>query len=442
MLKGKKQPQLPVRRTKKNQSPVRTDSQGIFKKLAQAEKELANQRELNKKLSDILELQMTILEKSLTGYYIVLNGKFHIMNSMASSFSGYRPGELIGKRADFLVHPEDRAAVKKKARLMLKEKGEPPYEFRILTKKGEPRWLLEAIVPISFEGKQAILGTSMDITRQKLFEQKMIESENLYRTIFETTGSMTMIGDEHKNISLLNAEFEKFTGYRREDWEGRRSWTEYIHKDDLPFMEESHRMRRINPEAVPKTYESRLIDSQGKIRHILLSTSMIPGTKNHVSTAMDITNLKEAETQLIRKSENLSELNTALKVLLNQRENDRKDFEATLLSNVKELVLPGIEKIRRMDPEKKFLAYLDLLESNLKHIVAPFSRTLSANYTNLTSTEIEVANFVKEGKNSKEISELLNITSSCVDIHRYHIRKKLGLARRDNLRAFLKSLPS
>ena len=257
-----------------------------------------------------------IINKSLSGYYIVLKGKFYMMNAMAISLSGYKAYELIGKKADFLIHPEDRDAVKKSAHAMLKGKIKAPHEFRIITKKGDVRWVVETVIPIVVKNRPAILGNSMDITQQKLAEQKLIESENIYQTIFETTGSMTIIGDEKKNICLLNAEFEKLTGFRREDWEGKRSWTEYTHEDDLPRMEEYHRMRRINPEAVPKTYESRIIDREGKIKHILINTSMIPETKKHVSSAMDVTELKEAEEQLIRKTENLSELNTALKVLL------------------------------------------------------------------------------------------------------------------------------
>lgn len=411
------------------------------KKIHELEEELLQARKLIEALSEIQKLQSTLLEKSLTGFCMFVDGKIYALNPIAIGFTGYDVQELIGQEPDFLVHPDDREAVKESARAMLKEERTSPYEFRVLTKQKEVRWVVEVIVPIMFRGKRAILTNGMDITQRKLIEQKLIESENIYRTIFETTGTFTMIGDEDKKISLLNAEFEKLTGYRREDWEGKKSWTEYTHKDDRSRMEEYHRMRRINPEAVPKVYESRVIDHQGQVKHILVKVSMIPGTTKHVSSAMDITDLKEAEKELIRKSENLAELNTALKVLLKQREDDRKELETNLLSNVKEFVLPCIEKIREINPEKKSHAYIDLLASNLENILTPFSRTLSAKYMNLTSKEIEVANFVKDGKSSKEIAALLNVSSSCVDIHRYHIRKKLGLGRRRiNLQAYLKNL--
>ena len=113
-----------------------------------------------------------------------------------------------------------------------------------------------------------------------------------------------------------------------------------------------------------------------------------------------------------------------------------------MLSNVKEVVVPYIERLKKLSLDKKGQAYIGLLESNLGNILTPFSRTLSAKYMNLTSKEIEVANFIKNGKSSKDIADLMNVSSNCVDIHRYHIRKKLGLNRkRVNLRSYLKSLP-
>lgn len=403
--------------------------------------ELKKQKKLNEVLVESQDIQQRILERSVVGYYISLAGKFRIMNPIAVSYTGYELGELIGRESDFMIHPDDREEVIQNAHSMLRGERISPYEFRIVTKQQGIRWVLEAVVPITFEGKRAILGNAMDITQRRLADQKLMESENLYRTVFENTGTMTTIDDGNKVITLVNSGWEKVTGYRKEDWEGKKKWTEYIDKRDLPRMEEYHRLRRITPQSVPRTYECRAIDSQGRIRNLLTTVGIIPGTKNNVSSSVDITELKEAEKKLIKKSEDLAELNSALKILLKQREDDRIELEKTLLSNIKKFVLPYIEKIRQKDFDKKHLTYVDLLASNLENILAPFSRTLSSKYMSLTSKEIEVANFIKEGKSSKEIAELLNVSSGCVDIHRYHIRSKLGLSnQRANLKAFLQSL--
>jgi DNA-binding CsgD family transcriptional regulator len=86
-------------------------------------------------------------------------------------------------------------------------------------------------------------------------------------------------------------------------------------------------------------------------------------------------------------------------------------------------------------------AFVGILESNLKEILSPFSRKLSSRYLLLTPKEIQIANFVKEGRTSKEIAEILNVSKSAVDIHRYRLRNKLGLNnQKANLRTHLVTL--
>ncbi|MEE9911635.1 MAG: PAS domain S-box protein [Deltaproteobacteria bacterium] len=412
------------------------------KKNRSSEKDVIRRKRLNETLLETKNIQNTILEKSLVGYYIVSEGIFCVANPTVISYTGYSREEMIGKKADYLIHPDDRQEVKRNAHAMLSGNLAYPYEFRIVTKQKEIRWIVEAVAPILFEGKPAILGNSMDITARKLAEKRLMESENLYRTIFETTGTSTTINAEDKTIVMVNSEFEKLTGYRKEDWEGKRKWTEMLEKKDVPRLEAYHRQRRIDPDSVPRTYESNIINSKGEIRTLLNTVSIIPGTRKHVSSAMDITEMKEKENELIVKSQRLEELNTALKVLLKQREDDRRELEATLLSNMKELVLPYVKKIKESKMDEKHLAYIDLLASNLENIMAPFSHRLSAKYTNLTSKEIEVANLIKQGRNSKEIARILNVSRVCVDVHRYHVRSKLGLnKKKTNLKAYLSSFP-
>jgi len=404
------------------------------------EEEVALLQQANERLKEIQNFQNTLLEKSLVGYYVISEGKFCAVNSTVLSYTGYSQDELIGKDAIFLVHPDDKKQVQKKARAMLHGKLASPYEYRIITNNHEILWIMESVTAILYAGRRSVLGNSVDITRLKSTEKKLLESENLYRTIFETTGTATAIVEEDKTVSMVNSEWEKLTGYLKKDWEGKKKWTELADKRDLPRMKRYHRLRRIDPNAVPRSYEYHLIDSQGNVKNVLTTADVIPGTKKHVSSFVDITSLKEKEKELIDKSQSLAELNTTLKVLLKQREADRAELEKALLSNIKLFVIPNIEKLRKSNIDEKSMIYVDLVASNLENSLSPLSLKLSANLMNLTPTEIQVVNLIKDGKSSKQIADLLSISRGAIDVYRYRIRTKLGLERKTNLRSYLASL--
>jgi sigma-B regulation protein RsbU (phosphoserine phosphatase) len=138
-------------------------------------------------------------------------------------------------------------------------------------------------------------------------EQRLRTSENLYRTIFETTGNATVIIEEDTMVSLMNREAEKLTGYSKEEVEGKKSWSEIIVSEDLDRLKEYHRLRRVNPDAVPSTYETALTDKQGKLKNVMVMAAMIPGTTKSVASLLDITGHKRMEGELKKRIKELEE---------------------------------------------------------------------------------------------------------------------------------------
>lgn len=93
----------------------------------------------------------------------------------------------------------------------------------------------------------------------------------------------------------------------------------------------------------------------------------------------------------------------------------------------------------RLHPEQ--ISYVDIVETNLNDILSPFLQKMSVKYANFTSTEIQVANLIKAGKTSKEIADIMNVSTGTIDTHRNNIRAKLNLNRKKiNLRTYLNSL--
>jgi PAS domain S-box-containing protein len=137
--------------------------------------------------------------------------------------------------------------------------------------------------------------------------------------------------------------------------------------------------------------------------------------------------LRKRERELKIKSSNLQEVNTAMKVLLDQREKDRREVEEMVLNNVKELLLPYLEKLKKTKLADLQLAHIRVIETNLDNIISPFLRHLHSKYLNLTPKETRVATLVKEGHTTKEIADLLGMSIAAVEFHRNNIRRKLGL---------------
>ena len=152
--------------------------------------------------------------------------------------------------------------------------------------------------------------------------------------------------------------------------------------------------------------------------------------------------LKNREKELEIKSRNLEELNTALTVLLKKREEDKNHLEERVLANVNEMVIPYMEKLKNTHLSSEQNAYLSILDSHLNDIISPFLVKMSTKYRRFTPKEIQVATLVKDGKTTKEIASLMNVCSGAIELHRNHIREKLGLTNKKmNLRSYLLSLP-
>jgi PAS domain S-box-containing protein len=151
--------------------------------------------------------------------------------------------------------------------------------------------------------------------------------------------------------------------------------------------------------------------------------------------------LREREADLQIEKENLQEANTALRVLLKRREMDKRDLEEQVLYNIKELIQPYLDKIRHLNKDESTNAFISIIESNLNDITASFSRRLALEFYDLSKAEFKVANFIRQGKSSREIAADLGLSVRTVEAYRNSIRRKLRIKNRKvNLRTFLLSV--
>ena len=113
-------------------------------------------------------------------------------------------------------------------------------------------------------------------TRRKKVEKVLKEPEACYNTIFENTGTAMVIIEEDEKISLVNTEFEKLSGYSKEELEGKKSLTEFVVKDDLKKTKEYRPLRRVNSKAASRNYEVQFVDRKGNVRAVSYTHLTLP----------------------------------------------------------------------------------------------------------------------------------------------------------------------
>lgn len=282
-------------------------------------------------------------------------------------------------------------------------------------------------------------------------------------------------------LKYVNQSLASMHGYTVDEIR-RVSREDLIHPEDLQKIDE-HVVKLTSNEPVPRKLIFRGIKKGGEAVYIENHDCRLTTSQGHsaiIGTAMDITERLKTEEELRQsrerleeliaertlqlselnerllddiqkridvekaleiKSINLTEANTALKVLLRQRDEDRRELEEAFSSNVKELVLRFTHMLRdtRLDENQALL--VDIVEQNLRDMISTFPERM--NTFGFTPKEMEIIFLLRQGTTSKQIAKLLNVTMDAVNRHRYHIRKKLGVnKKKSNLRVHLMSLES
>ena len=230
-------------------------------------------------------------------------GRFLMANKATAERYGMTVDQLVG-RLQSEVHP-DRAQVAgylaDDAKVI--ENGDPlfvrqePYR----TQTGAERWMevVKVACDIDDFGEPAVFALATDITERQAVQARLEESERRYRTMFENTGTGTVLSEADTTLSMVNSEFARMVGYRRDEIEGRMSWTRFIVPEDVERMKGYHYDRRRDPLGAPTQWECGIVDRYGRVKRMLLKVRLIPGTQTSIGSFLDISDRKRAEEALV-----------------------------------------------------------------------------------------------------------------------------------------------
>lgn len=305
-----------------------------------------------------------------------------------------------------------------------------------------------------FEFRTIFLGTSyftfiVDITKRKQAESESKEKEERFFDLFNRSLDYVYLNDFNGNFLEANPATLDLLRCKREELNSLNLTSLLDKKQRTKALKAIEELKQTGSQGPLSEYILRFKDG----RQVYIETKGSVIYKDHRPYAIlgigrDITERKEAEALLSKREEelkvrtlHLEETNTALNVLLRQREKDKNDLEDKIIANIREMVNPYVEKLKSTTLDGMQKTYLNLLKSHLEDITSSFLQTIKSNYLNFTPTEVRVATLIREGKNSKEIGQLINISERTVEFHRNRIRSKLGVNNKKiNLRTYLLTL--
>ncbi len=341
-----------------------------------------------------------------------------------------------------------------------------------------------ALALIAIEKAHLYADVRHELAERKRTEAVLRESENRYRIFLEASPDPIVVYDMQGTATYVNPAFEQTFHLSRDELLGKQ--IDFVPQENWPETKDA--IQRMLSGQKINLFETRRLTKEGKALDVQLSSTLYQSDKGrplgNIVTLRDIsdqkrteeeldkyrghleelvsertaelaqTNLKlekqiddrrraekallKREKELQAQSHHLEEVNTALRVLLKQREEDKRELGEIVLQNVQELVNPYLQKILngRLSSQQKTLALI--LETNLNNIVSPFIDKLTSGLVQLTPVEIRVASLVREGKTNKEIAEILLVSKNTILFHRQNIRDKLGLKNKKvNLRSHL-----
>ncbi len=236
-----------------------------------------------------------------TGYFIEVN-------KAVTRILGYSIIEFLSKPIIEFIHPDDNQKTKDEASEQKDGKVITSFENRYLCKDGSYKWLAWNSSVANEKGIVTAIGS--DISVRKHTELQLLESEEKYRTMIESSNDIIWMLDNKGNFNFINPYAEIATGFVLSEVIGK-SFKPMVLEEELPFLNEVFTKTMLG-ESV--SYEMNLVTA--KENKLILAVNTVPfyemgEIKGMFSFARDITSKKESERLLIESEARFKALHNA-----------------------------------------------------------------------------------------------------------------------------------
>ncbi|MCX6005159.1 MAG: PAS domain S-box protein [Chloroflexi bacterium] len=215
----------------------------------------------------------------------------HVSLKLLSLLGYAGSSELLGKKIDSLVASPERDRVEPWILDCMKQGTPGNLGCGVVKKDGS---LLPTALNVSWvsndKGAPMCIVIGLKETAAAAGPPTAVRDAQSSQSIaLENTATPIALVNEDTTIALVNAAFEKLAGYPREEIEGKKSWVEFVAKEDLNRLKRYHLLRRLDPGAAPDTYEFKFAAKSGDIKDVRITISLVPGTGKTVATLTDLT---------------------------------------------------------------------------------------------------------------------------------------------------------
>lgn len=242
-------------------------------------------------------LLRTITVNSVTGAYILQNGRFVYVNQQFCRDTGYTAQEALSLPPTQFVHPDDRMMMRESSLSMLKGERTRPYQFRMMDKAGRLHWVVETAASIHWGDERAILGTYLDITEQIDMQDALAASERNFRTsVHDSPFGIRIMTAEGRDL-YVNQALLDILGYGSlDEFESvTKLYTPESYADAM-----SRRQARQLDEPLPERFEIDIIRHDGAARHLEVyqKRALWNGERQYQLLYHDVTEQRRLEREL------------------------------------------------------------------------------------------------------------------------------------------------
>lgn len=402
------------------------------------------------------EREFQLLADSVPAYFAYIDAahRYRFVNKQHKRFFKVSGSTIIGKHVRDVLGAKTYAALRGYMERALA--GEQVFfELEFEPPAVGPRWVEFTFYPDCYPDCdesghcKGFYVLAVNITEKKRADLALRQERERAQKYLDLVGVIVVALDTEGRVALINRKGCEILGYKEQKILGKRWITNFV-PEHLKNDIETYRKQLLAGEIESiDYYENPVLTGSGDLRFISWTNIILRDENGKMtgtlSAGSDVTEhirteerLEASMQELDKQRKALEEKNIALRELIGQVELEKTRMKEDITATVGDVIKPLLAKMRLKGASRK---YVGLVERHLSDLASPYARRIGDSRLRLTPREIEICDLLKGGLSSKDVAELLGISSETVEKHRRHIRAKLGISKKDiNLVTYLQSI--